>query len=280
MTRVRAGVVVVVVAAVAVVGGARAQDWNQWRGPSRAGVTTTFAAPAKWPDRPTQAWEVKVGGGHSSPIVSNGRVFLHSRVEEQEVVTAFDLLSGKQVWQQRYDAPYEMHPAARAHGQGPKSTPVAAAGRLFTFGISGTLSAFDAASGKRLWQKRYSKEFDAASPDFGTAMSPVVEGDMLIAHVGGIETGGLAALDAATGQSKWMWKGDSPAYASPVVATFGKTRQVITQSRSHVVGINAADGRLLWSIPLTTEYHQNIVTPVIAGDLVIYSGIRKPLAAV
>ena len=223
---------------------------------------------------------MKVGAGHSSPVVSAGRVYQFSRVGEQEVVTSCDLESGKQVWQQRYDAPYQVNPAAREHGKGPKSTPAVEGASLFTFGINGTLSAFDTASGKVLWRKQYGEQFDASSPDFGVAMSPVVESGMLIVHVGGNKSGALVALDPATGADKWSWKGDGPAYASPVIATIGKTRQVITQSRSHVVGISAAEGRLLWRIPFTTAYDQNIVTPVVADDLVIYSGIDKPLTAV
>ena len=258
----------------------RAQDWNQWRGPSRTGVAAAFTTPSAWPDKPTKAWQVKIGSGHSSPVVAAGRVFQLSRLGEEEVVTALDLSSGKQIWQQRYGAPYEMNPAAQSHGKGPKSTPVVAGTRLFTLGIDGALSAFDTASGKVLWRKRYAKEFDDSSPDFGVAMSPIVEGGAVIAHVGGNKSGSLVALDAATGAEKWAWKGDGPAYASPVAATFGKSRQVITQSRSNVVGVSATDGALLWRIPLTTSYNQNIVTPVIADGLVIYTGLEKPLTAV
>ena len=266
----------IVVASIAL----HAQDWNQWRGPSRSGVAAAFTAPTTWPDKPAKAWQVKIGIGHSSPVVSGGRVFQVSRLGEEEAVTALDLTSGKQIWQQRYAAPYEMNPAAQSHGKGPKATPVVAGTRLFTLGIDGALSAFDTATGKVLWQKRYAKEFDDSSPDFGVAMSPIVEGGAVIAHVGGNKSGSLIALDAATGAEKWAWKGDGPAYASPVAATFGKSRQVITQSRSYVVGVSATDGALLWRIPLTTQYNQNIVTPVVADGLVIYTGLEKPLTAV
>ena len=257
-----------------------AQDWNQWRGPDRTGVTAAFTAPASWPDRPVKAWQVNVGTGHASPVVSAGRAFQLSRIEEQEVVTALEIASGKQIWQQRYDAPYEINPAARAHGKGPKSTPIVSGDTLVTFGIDGILTAWETTSGKIRWQKNYGKQFDALSPDFGVAMSPAIEGGVVVAHVGGNRSGALVALDLATGSEKWAWKGDGPAYASPVIAASGKITQVITQSRSHVVGVDAATGSLLWSIPFTTDYAQNIVTPVIARDVVIYSGLEKPLTAV
>jgi outer membrane protein assembly factor BamB len=258
---------------------AGAQDWNQWRGPSRTGVTTAFAAPAAWPDRPRKLWEANVGSGHSSPVVSGGTAFVLSRTGEDEVVTAFDYQNGKQIWQQRYRAEYQVNPAADSHGKGPKSTPAVDGGRVFTLGISGTLSAFDAATGKPLWRKTFAREFDATSPDFGVAMSPLVDQGSVIVHVGGNKRGALMALDGATGTIKWQWKGEGPAYASPVFATFGSSRQVITQSRAHIVGLSAADGRLLWSVPFTTSYDQNIVTPIVSGDLVFYSGLDQPLAA-
>ena len=263
-------------AGVAVV---RAQDWNQWRGPARSGVAAAFPAPAAWPDRPRRLWQAKVGTGHSSPVVSGTRAFVMARAGEDEVVTAFDYQTGKQLWQQRYRAPYQVNPAAESHGKGPKSTPAVEGGRVFTLGITATLSAFDAATGKPLWRKTFDREFDATSPDFGVSMSPLVDQGQVIVHVGGNKTGALMALDAATGTIKWQWKGEGPAYASPVLATFGQSRQVITQARTHIVGIAAADGRLLWSVPFTTPYDQNIVTPIVSNDLVVYSGIDQPLTA-
>ena len=266
-----------VVAAGAMV---RAEDWNQWRGPWRSGQTASFTPPARWPDKPARVWQAALGAGHASPVVAGGRVYQFSRIGDQEAVTALDVASGRQLWQQRYDAPYQMISAARFHGLGPKSTPVIAGTRLFTFGISGILSAFDTASGKVLWRKHYATQFDAAWPDFGVAISPAVDGGLLVVHVGGNKSGALVALDVASGAEKWSWKGDGPGYASPIAATIGKTRQIVTQSRSYVIGVGAADGALLWRIPLTTEYSQNIVTPVVVGDVVVFSGIEKPLTAV
>ena len=257
-----------------------AQDWSQWRGPSRTGIAAGFKAPAAWPERPRQVWKVKAGAGHSSPVVEGSRAYLHSRIGEQEAVTAFDLSSGKQVWQQTYDAPYTMNPAAQGHGKGPKSTPVIDGGRLFTFGISGVLTAWNTASGQMLWRKDFRKDFPATAPGFGVAMSPIVAGGSVIVHAGGPGNGAILAIDPAKGDVRWTWKGDAPAYASPVVADIGGTRQVITQSQSNLVGLSLADGRLLWQIAFKTSYDQNIVTPVVSKDVVIYSGIGQPLAAV
>jgi outer membrane protein assembly factor BamB len=203
-----------------------------------------------------------------------------SRVGEQEGVTAFDLATGKQVWRQMSDAPYQMNPAATSHGKGPKSTPLIHRGRVYALGIGGSLTAFNETDGKVVWRKDFKGEFRSAAPAFGASMSPLGEGGLVIAHVGGEGNGALTAFDAATGDAGWSWKGDGPAYASPIVAEFGGVRQVITQSQAHLVGIAVADGKLLWQLPFTTDYEQNIVTPVVAESLLIYGGLSKPTTAV
>ena len=248
--------------------------WPQWRGPGRDGVADA-KAPAAWPATLTQKWKIPVGSGYATPIVVNGRVYVHARNGEQETITAFDAATGKPFWNDAHAAPYKVNPAAASHGPGPKSSPVLANGRLYTFGISGILSCLDAASGKLIWRKQPSAE----QPNFGVAMSPIVVDGLLVAFVGGHEHGALTAFDAVSGAVRWQWTGGAPAYASPVLATLAGVRQLVTQSRTHVVGVSLA-GALLWQIPLTTPYDQNSVTPVIVGDLVVYSGLSNPTAAV
>lgn len=257
-----------------------AQDWNQWRGAARNGTAVSFTPPPAWPERPKQVWKVEAGEGHASPVVSGGRIFLLSRVGDNEAVTAFDVASGKQIWRQTYAAPYQMNPAATGHGKGPKSTPLVHRGHVYTLGISGTLSALNAADGRVLWRKDFAREFPATSPEFGTAMSPIGDGSLVIAHVGGNRNGALSGFDADSGAVRWTWKGDGPSYASPIIAQIGGVRQVITQTQSQVVGLAVADGKLLWQIPFTTEYEQNIITPVVFDGTIIYGGLQKPATAV
>ena len=95
-------------------------------------------------------WNVKVGEGHSSPIVAANSVYQFARLQENEVVGAYDLESGKLVWKQSYAAPYQMNPAATTHGKGPKSTPVVSGNRLYTVGISGILACLGLGERKKL----------------------------------------------------------------------------------------------------------------------------------
>jgi outer membrane protein assembly factor BamB len=256
-----------------------APTWNQWRGPARDG-RTAVTVPKKWSPKPTPIWKVAVGLGHASPLVDNGRVYVFARLDDNETVSALDLQTGKPVWSQRYQAAYTINRAAAGHGKGPKSTPILHGGRLYTLGITGVLSAFDASTGAVAWRRSFEKEFPVTAPDFGTAMSPLVDGALLIAHVGGPGKGALRAFDLATGQTKWSWVEDGPAYASPVLLTVDGVRQIVTQTQQHIVGVDVATGKTLWSMPFETPYVQNIVTPLIYKDTVILSGLDNATFAV
>ena len=255
-------------------------DWPQWRGPHRDGSISASAEPKSWPEKLKPRWKIQVGEGHSSPILADGRIFVFTRQRDWETVSAIDPRTGKVLWQQSYPAPYSINFAAVRHGAGPKSTPAFDTGRLYTFGISGILTSWNAGTGTIRWQKEFSKRFPETSPLFGTAMSPLVDSGLVIIHSGGNNHGALTAFDAESGAVKWQWDGDGPGYASPVVANFGGTRQVITETQSNVIGVSELDGRLLWRIPFTTQYVQNIPTPLIAGDRVIVSGLSKGVMAV
>lgn len=260
---------------------AAAADWNQWRGPNRDGIAAGFKAPATWTASSlSKQWTVPVGEGHASPVIVGDRVYVFAREGENEILRCLAAADGKVVWQQAYPVPYDMNPAARNHGKGPKATPTVAGGRVFTLGINGHVSAYDAKSGAVLWRKDFAGDFKATAPVFGAAASPIVDGSNVIIHVGGDASGALTAFDAATGRVNWKWDGDGPAYASPIIATLGGVRQLITQSQKHCLAVSPADGKLLWKIPFTTPYDQNSVTPLVAGDLVIFGGIQKPTFAV
>jgi outer membrane protein assembly factor BamB len=250
-------------------------DWAQSRGPNRNGLATAFSEPRSWPEQLTRKWKIEVGEGYATPIVVRDRLYVFTRQGEHEVLQAVDAATGKSVWQARYAAPVTVRPAARAHGPGPKSTPAFADGRQFTLGMGGIVAAFDAASGKQLWQRPP----DPVLPRWGTAMSPLVDRGLVIVHVGGDNQGALTAFDAGTGAVKWSWNGDGPSYASPVVTDLNGVRQIVTLSQDNVVGVSATDGQLLWRRPFSTEYTQNIIMPVVVGDTVIVAGYQKPTSA-
>ncbi|MEK6334721.1 MAG: PQQ-binding-like beta-propeller repeat protein [Acidobacteriota bacterium] len=257
-----------------------AGDWPQWRGPNRDGMVKDAFVPEVWPKTLTEQWKVTVGVGHASPVESNGRIYVFARQGEEELLMCLDATSGKEIWRSgAQPIAYEMHPAAVAHGKGPKATPVVANGMVYTFGISGVLSAHDAATGKLKWRREFSKDYPKTSPLFGTAMSPVVDSGLVIAHVGGHDKGALTAFDAQTGVTKWSNNADGPAYASPIIITAAGTKQIVTFMQKDVVGVDFATGKILWKLPSKTQYDENSNTVVPYKDMVIISREEQGLSA-
>jgi outer membrane protein assembly factor BamB len=251
----------------------RVEGWPQWRGVNRDGAAT-FSVPGTWPETLTLKWKVEVGTGYSAPITVGERVYAFSRQGEDEVMRALDAATGKTVWETKYNATYKANPAAtRTHGTGPKSTPTFADGRLYTLGMSGIVTAFDAATGQQLWQK----PAGPVEPLYHTATSPVVDRGLVILHVGGHNNGALTAFDARTGDVKWSWNGDGPSYGSPIAVDLGGTRQVITTTQENLVGVSAATGELLWKRPYSVRSTRNAVTPIVHNQIVIISGLGLPI---
>jgi outer membrane protein assembly factor BamB len=255
-----------------------ADEWPQWRGPQRNGQANSVRLPATWPKDLERRWTVDVGLGHSSPVMADRKIYVFTRRGDDEVLACLALADGKELWQQKYSAPYQVNPVAAVHGKGPKSTPVVAAGRVFTLGISGSLSCWDAKTGKPLWQRDFAKQFETTSPLYGAAMSPVVEADKCIVHAGGQDKGALMALDVKHGETLWSCPEDGPGYASPIVVTLSDVRQVVTQSQKTCLGVDLDEGKLLWKIPFQTEYDQNAVTPIEHEGSLIVSGINKGIS--
>ena len=263
-----AAAVVALLAPGAFVPAAAAQDWTQWRGPNRDGVAAAFDVPAAWPDALRKQWTIDVGSGYATPLLVGDHLYLFVRQGDDEVMLALDPATGEEIWRSGYPAPFEMNPATNPHGPGPKSTPAYADGRLFTLGMSGIVSAFDADGGELLWQVPGTP----VEPLYHTAMSPVVDGDIVIFHVGGHNDGALTAYDTATGDVRWSWSGDGPAYGSPRVMEIEGVRQVVTYTQANVVGVAVATGELLWRRPFTTEYDTTSQTPVRYGDILLQTG--------
>jgi outer membrane protein assembly factor BamB len=191
-------------------------------------------------------------------------------------VTAVDAASGRIVWQQKYEAPFGKNKYAVRMAKGPNSTPLVDGGRLFTIGATGVLSAWNVNDGALLWRKDYSGTIDTSKLFCGTSMSPMIEGGSLVVQVGSDVHGGrVIALDPAKGTERWTWIGPGPGYASPIVIATGGIRQIVTMTDSSIVGIDAANGASLWSVPFPDEWHENITTPLWTGTHLIVSGVRQ-----
>ena len=249
--------------------------WQQWRGPSRTGVLTPDEAPVMWPASLKKNWSTPVGEGYSSPIVADGRAYVHARRDPEETVSSIDLAAGTVVWSRTYQAPVEKNPYAKQMAKGPYATPLLADGRLFTLGTTATLTAWNAATGALVWRRDFSARIDTSKLFCGTATSPLMTKSGVVVHIGDDRGGTIMALDPATGKDKWSTSLAGPGYASPIEVTLGGTPQIITLTTKSVIGIDVATGALLWEFPFNDEWNENIVTPIAMPNGVIVSGVRQ-----
>ncbi len=261
--------------------GALAQDWPQWRGPNRDAKVIGFKPPQTWPKELTKKWTVTVGEGVATPALVGDKLYVFSRQEGNEVIRCLDAASGKELWQDKYEA--EGATGAARGFSGPRSSPTVANGKVVTLGVRGTLSCYEAANGKKLWRK---DDFKGSFPVFFTASSPIVVDGLCIAQLGGPREGAIVAYDLTTGNEQWKAAGDSPAYASPDLLTIGGVKVIVAETEKTIVAINLADGKLLWK----TAYEArggggggrvyNASTPMVDGQTLIYSGSGRGTKAV
>ena len=219
------------------------KDWPQWRGVNRDAKVAGFKAPKVWPKELTQVWKINVGFGDATPVLVGKKLFLVTRQGTDEVVLCPDASTGKELWKNAYAAP-AVTGAATTH-PGPRSTPAVANGKVVTFGVSGILSCLDASNGKLLLDKENPTH---AFPTFYTGMSPLITDGMCIVHVGKKDDGQIIAYDLNTGNEKWKWAGDGPAYSSPSVMTAGGKKLLIAITEKNIMALGLTDGKLLWQV--------------------------------
>lgn len=253
-----------------------ADDWPQWRGAARDGSVAGFNEPAQWRSELTLAWKTQVGIGDASPALVNGKLYVFSRQAKEEVVRCLDAESGEQIWRSAYDS-IEVKGAAGSHS-GPRSSPAVAGGKVVTLGVAGVLTCFDAATGKVLWRK---DEFPDDHPSYFTSASPMIVDQICIAQLGGKESGALVAYDLNSGNELWRSAGDPPEYASPVLMTIQGDQQIVTLTKQNLIGISLKDGQPLWKTPFAPgRMSTNSATPVVSGDIVMFSAQKRGTNAV
>jgi outer membrane protein assembly factor BamB len=263
-------VAILVAPAAPMMGQEAAQDYPQWRGRNRDGAASAFSKPDSWPDTLRLRWKVDVGEGYATPLVVANTVYAFTRRDGREGITALDPDTGDTVWRTDYPVRYEPYEDSVDHGEGPKATPLFHDGKLYTLGISGTISSFDALNGRLAWQK----PAPPIQPDVGAAASPIGDRDVVIIQEGYDR---LTAFEATTGRIKWTVKNEFR-YASPIIADVHGTRQVIAVAQQSILGIAVADGTVLWEHPWKSPYVQAI-TPVLYRETVIVSGHHRGVMA-
>jgi outer membrane protein assembly factor BamB len=253
------------------------EDWPQWRGPHRNGVSQEGGLLKEWPkDGPKLIWQLKdIGSGFSTPSVVGERIYLLSnRGLENEFVQALSVKDGQKIWSARLGK--VGNPDQQPNYPAARSTPTVDGTLLYALGSDGDLACVETASGKVRWQKNLRTEFGGEPGDWAYAESPLIDGDTLVCTPGGKQAT-LLALNKNSGQVVWKCMvpgGDEAAYASAIIVEAGGVTQYVQLLQKGLVGVKAKTGQVLWRYEkLTSRYKNNDPTPVAADGLVYGSSV-------
>lgn len=240
----------------------RADDWPQWRGPNRDGVSSEKGIKTTWPaEGPAKLWEAKIGVGWAAVSVAKGRLYTIGNTDDADTVYCFDAITGREVWKHSYSSA-----AKDPNGYpGPRATPTVDEDRVYSVSRQGNLFCLSAQNGDIIWKTDYQNDFKSAAPTWGFAGSPLVEGEVLIAEVGAKDAA-VVAFNKKTGAVVWKSKGDKAGYSSPVAYTQNGVRYVLTFSAFGLESRRVKDGALAWKHAWKTNYDVNAVTPIVVGE--------------
>ncbi|MBI2689313.1 MAG: PQQ-like beta-propeller repeat protein [Acidobacteria bacterium] len=237
---------------------AAAADWPQWRGIQRDGRATDTGLLRQWPAKgPEQVWRNEsLGAGYSSFAVANGKLYTQHQRKGAQFIVALDAATGKQLWETEAGNNFPQD-----RGPGPRGTPTLDGDTLYALSADGTLVSLAAASGKKNWEINILRDFDGSQIHWGLSESPLVDGSRLIVTPGG-KNRAVVALDKKTGKTLWGGGDDQAAYSSAIAFDFGGQRHLVAFTSTGAMGLNAANGWLMWKYAKVANRTANIATPI------------------
>ncbi len=240
-----------------------AEDWPQFRGLHRDGVSAETGLLSSWPSGgPRLVWKISgLGDGYAQPVVVGGRVYTQGQYDKKHFVIALDAATGKKLWETRSGKSY-FHQQA---GPGPRGTPTVDGDRVYALQAEGTLTAHDAATGDIVWTKNILQEYGGADVYWGLSESPLVDGERLIVTPGG-PGAAVVALDKRTGKVTWKAGNDSAGHSSAIVADIGGVHQVLAMTQSALWSIEANTGEILWRYDKIFNRNGGIATPLLSKN--------------
>ena len=258
---------VITLAALLVGAALAADDWPQWRGPRRDGLSQETGLLLEWPaSGPPLAWKASgAGDGFSSLAVAGGAVFTMGAHGNVESVLALDAASGRLRWKTPYGARFR-----NGEGDGPRGTPTVDGDRLYVLGASGDLSCLDAATGRIVWTQNLLQKLGGRNIRWGLSESPLVAGDRVLVNAGARDAS-IVAFDKRDGSVLWKSQSDEAGYASAVAAEVGGIAQAIYFTGERALGLRRDDGALLWEYRRVANGTANIATPIVRDASVFLS---------
>ncbi|MGC1273602.1 MAG: PQQ-binding-like beta-propeller repeat protein [Planctomycetaceae bacterium] len=264
-----------VLAGTAVPAAAADPCWPQWRGPHRDGKAVGQAIRTDWEaNPPQQLWKLEgIGDGFASVAIVGEMLYTTGNVKEGQAVTAVDLKSRKIVWQT------PITDGVPKHGYpGSRCTPTVDGDRLYVVSSNGGVACLDVTSGEVVWSKTFQSEYGSGEQSWGYGESPLIDGEVVVVTPGGSKAL-MVALDKSTGKELWRTPygnlgeaGKKEAgYSSAVVSHAGGVKQYVQLTGKGAIGVQAADGKLLWSYNKVANGVAVIPTPVVKDDYVFVS---------
>jgi outer membrane protein assembly factor BamB len=256
---------------------ARRNYWTNFRGPARDGRYDERPVRTNWQGGLPLLWKQPSGGGYSSFSVADGVAYTIEQRRAQEVVVAYNVENGRELWTHAWDAHY-----TDSTGDGPRTTPTWSEGRLYALGAVGELRCLDARTGRLIWSKNILKDAGASNLQWGMAGSPLVVDDKVIVIPGGSNGKSVVAYNARTGAQEWGALGDAASYTSPMLVTLAGRRQVLAVTARSVAGLAPEDGAVLWVFPWANSIGINVAQPIVVGAnrFFVSSGYGKGAALV
>jgi outer membrane protein assembly factor BamB len=252
--------------------------WTNFRGPKRDGKYDEVSVSTNWPATGLPViWKQPVGVGYSSFAIADGKAYTIEQRRNQEVVAAYDLGTGRELWTQKWNAEF-----VESNGDGPRATPTWDSGRVYALGATGELRCLDGSNGSVLWGKNILSDNGAQNLPWAMAASPLVVDDKVIVLPGGASGKSVVAYNKNTGAPVWKVLNDTQAYVSPMLMELAGRRQIVVVTAMRVVGLAPENGALLWSHPWDTEGGINVSQPIPVDNnrFFISSGYRKGAALV
>jgi outer membrane protein assembly factor BamB len=239
----------------------RAADWPRFLGPAANGISAETGLNVAWAKKvPTPLWQVALGdNGYAGPAVAYGKLFIVDHQGRRDVIRAFNLENGAELWHYAYDNAVNENGGSFGYTN---STPYIEHGRIYTVSNTGIVTSLDTKDGKLIWSRNLVNDFGGRVPGWRFAWSPIIDDGKLIVYPGG-RNAGVAALNPLNGQTIWAGGGsDVPGYATPVVATLNGKKQYLVFTTAGLMGVDPADGSRLWSYPWKTSADVNAACPI------------------
>jgi len=268
-------------------------DWLAFLGPTGDGKSTETGILKSWPeDGPPLLWHAPAGEGYAAPSVADGRLFLFGRFGDTMQLSAMNAVTGEVMWRREYETDYE---DMYGYSNGPRAAPTLDGGLVYTFDAGGRLRCQQAGTGELVWEVDTARTFGVIQNFFGAGSAPMVEGDLLIAAIGGspadspgIQSGkvasngsGIVAFDKLTGKVRYRAADELAAYSSPAFATIGERRWGFLFARGGLVGFQPATGKVDFHFPFRARKLEsvNASNPVVVSDTVFITESYGPGSA-